>query len=170
MLADIPGLIEGAHLGAGLGFDFLRHIQRTRVLVHVLDGTAVDPLADFSQINTELALFDEHLAVRPQVVAFNKMDTPEAQARWPQLRAELERRGHEVFAMSALARTGVRDVLYRAVQLMDEAQPVPAGAEMPVYRPAADIAAFTITREADGAYRVNGAQNRARRQDDLLGT
>jgi len=158
VLADIPGLIEGAHLGAGLGFDFLRHIQRTRVLVHVLDGSAADPLADFSQINSELALFDEHLANRPQVVAFNKMDLPEAQTRWPETKAELERRGHEVFAMSALARTGVREVLYRAVQRMAEAQPIPAGEEMPVYRAAADPGAFTITRETDGGYRVNGAQ------------
>src|SRR4029079_13981751 len=98
-----------------------------------LDGSAADPLADFSQINSELALFDEHQANRPQVVAFNKMDLPEAQARWPETRSELERRGHEVFAMSALARTGVREVLYRAVQRMAEAQPIPAGGDMPVY-------------------------------------
>jgi len=62
ILADIPGLIEGAHQGVGLGDEFLKHIQRTRVLIHVLDGVAQDPLADFSQINSELALFDESLA------------------------------------------------------------------------------------------------------------
>jgi GTP-binding protein len=158
VLADIPGLIEGAHLGAGLGFDFLRHIQRTRVLVHVLDGSASDPLADFSQINSELALFDEHLANRPQVVAFNKMDLPEAQARWPEIKASLEQRGHEAFAMSALTRSGVREVLYRAVQRMAEAAPVSAGDEMPIYRAAADPSVFTISREQEGGYRVNGAQ------------
>ena len=158
VLADIPGLIEGAHLGAGLGFDFLRHVQRTRVLVHLLDGAAADPLADFSQINTELALFDENLAARPQVVAFNKMDLPEAQARWPEIKAELERRGHEVLAMSGLARTGVREVLYRSAQRLSEAPPMPAEEEMPIYRAAADPAAFTITREPDGGYRVNGVQ------------
>ena len=75
--ADIPGLIEGASQGAGLGHDFLRHIQRTRVLIHLLDGLSDDPIADFSQINSELALFDPHLAEKPQIVALNKIDQPE---------------------------------------------------------------------------------------------
>ena len=74
VLADIPGLIEGAHLGVGLGHDFLRHIQRTRVLIHVLDGLAEDPLSDFEQINSELALFDPGLSKKPQIIAFNKID------------------------------------------------------------------------------------------------
>ncbi len=80
ILADIPGLIEGAHLGIGLGHDFLRHVQRTRVLIHVLDGTAEDPLLDFAQINSELSLFDPNLTRKPVVVAFNKIDLPDAQA------------------------------------------------------------------------------------------
>ena len=158
VLADIPGLIEGAHQGVGLGFEFLRHIQRTRVLIHVLDGAAADPLADFSQINTELALFDENLSTRPQIVAFNKIDLPEAQERWPALKVELERRGYEIFAMSALTRTGTREVLYRAAQRVAEV-PVPDPVEeMPVYKPESDMAAFAITREPDGAYRVQGAR------------
>jgi GTP-binding protein len=74
VLADIPGLIEGAHAGTGLGFEFLRHIQRTRVLIHLLDGLADDPLLDFAQINSELALFDTDLANKPQIVAVTKMD------------------------------------------------------------------------------------------------
>jgi len=81
VLADIPGLIEGAAAGAGLGHDFLRHVQRTKVLIHVLDGQADDPVADFTQINSELALFDPGLARKPQVVAFNKMDLPEVPAK-----------------------------------------------------------------------------------------
>jgi GTP-binding protein len=157
VLADIPGLIEGAHQGAGLGFEFLRHVQRTRVLIHLLDGAGEDPLADFSQINSELALFDENLGAKPQIVAVNKLDLPEAQAAWPGLKAELERRGYEVFAISALARQGVREVLYRAAQKLAEAPPPPALEELPVYRPAADPRAFTITREDDGGYRVRGA-------------
>src|SRR5574342_1206283 len=76
VLADIPGLIEGASQGAGLGHDFLRHIQRTRVLIHLLDGLSEDPIADYSQINSELALLDSRLAAKPQVVALNKMDLP----------------------------------------------------------------------------------------------
>ncbi|MGH2523705.1 MAG: GTPase ObgE [Anaerolineales bacterium] len=158
ILADIPGLIEGAHLGLGLGFEFLRHIQRTRVLIHLLDGAGSEPLADFSQINSELALFDENLARKPQIVALNKMDLPEAQARWPQVKAELERRGYEAMAISAVAHTGVRELLYRAAQLLAEAPPPPVVEAMPVYRPPTHQADFTITREPDGAFRVNGAR------------
>jgi GTPase len=158
VLADIPGLIEGAHLGAGLGFEFLRHIQRTRVLIHLLDGGGEAPLADFSQILSELALFDDQLAQRPQVVAFNKMDLPDAQARWPALRDELERRGYEVLPMSAMARTGVREVLYRAAQKLAEAPPLPVEEELPVYRPANEGPVFSISREDDGGYRVKSAR------------
>ena len=104
VFADIPGLIEGAHQGAGLGDAFLRHIQRTKVLIHVLDGMADDPIADFSQINSEMALFDPALKKKSQVVVFNKMDIPEVQARWPEIRAELESHGYEPMAISAMAR------------------------------------------------------------------
>jgi GTP-binding protein len=157
VLADIPGLIEGAHLGLGLGFDFLRHVQRTRVLIHLLDGAGADPLADFSQINSELALFDESLTSKPQLVALTKMDLPDAQARWPGVKRELEQRGHEVMSISAVAHTGVRELLYRAAQLVAAApQPQPVEA-LPVYRPA-PAADFTITREPDGGYRVSGAK------------
>ena len=77
VLADIPGLIEGASQGVGLGHDFLRHVQRTRVLIHLVDGLSEDPLADYSQINSELSLFDPNLAKKPQLVALNKIDQPE---------------------------------------------------------------------------------------------
>src|SRR5512134_3433353 len=93
VLADIPGLIEGASQGIGLGHDFLRHIQRTRVLIHLLDGLAEDPLLDYAQINSELALFDPDLAKKPQVVAFNKMDLPDVQQRWPEIAEAVKRRG-----------------------------------------------------------------------------
>ena len=94
VLADIPGLIEGAHQGVGLGYDFLRHIQRTRVLIHLLDGMAEDPLLDYSQINSELALFDPGLGNKPQVVALNKMDLPDVQARWPEIEARPKGQGY----------------------------------------------------------------------------
>src|SRR5690606_13770003 len=84
VVADIPGLVEGAHLGVGLGHSFLRHVQRTRLLVHLLNGANEDPLADYNQINQELALYDERLGERPQIVVFNKMDLPEAATRWPE--------------------------------------------------------------------------------------
>ncbi len=157
ILADIPGLIEGAHQGVGLGHEFLRHIQRTRVLVHLLDGTAIDPLLDFAQINTELALFDPDLAEKPQIVAFNKMDLPEVREQWPHIQAEIQARGHEIFSISAVTGDGVRQVLYRARQLLDELPPMVdlTPDELPVYRPESDPRAFEIERIPQG-YRVTG--------------
>jgi GTP-binding protein len=155
VLADIPGLIEGAHLGAGLGHAFLRHIQRTKVLIHLLDGLAEDPLADFSQINSELALFDPDLAEKPQVVALNKIDLPEVQERWPQVEAQLRKRGYEPFQISAVAGTNVRMVLYRAHQMLQEAPQPAAAEELPVYRYESDPKEFEIKRESDG-WRVKG--------------
>ena len=158
ILADIPGLIEGAHLGQGLGFEFLRHIQRTRVLIHLLDGAGTDPLADFSQINSELALFDENLLHKPQLIVLNKMDLPDAQARWPAVKQELEKRGYEAMSISAVAHTGVRELLFRASQLVAAAPPPQPVETLPVYRPAHAEAEFTITREPDGGYRVSGTK------------
>lgn len=161
VLADIPGLIEGAHSGLGLGHDFLRHIQRTRVLIHLLDGMAEDPLLDFAQINSELALFDPALGRKPQVVALNKMDLPDVRARWPEIEKSLKKRGYEVFAISAVAGENVRQVLYRAAQRLGEA-PLPEPEvlsdqdAMPVYRPETDPRQFEISQTADG-WRVSGA-------------
>ncbi len=155
VLADIPGLIEGAHQGQGLGDQFLRHIQRTRVLIHLLDGIAADPLLDFQQINAELALFDEHLAQKPQVVAFNKMDLPEVQARWPEVRAALEGRGYEVMAISAVSGEGVRPLLFRAWGQLQALPPQEETLAVPVYRLEGDPRAFEILREKDG-WRVRG--------------
>jgi GTPase len=157
VLADIPGLIEGAHAGVGLGFSFLRHIQRTRVLVHLLDGAGADPLSDFSQINTELALFDPDLGRKAQIVAVNKIDLPEAKARWPKLKEELKRRGFDAYAVSALSREGTREILYRAAQLLQEVPPPPpADLEVPLYQALEDPASFSIEREGEGVWRVKG--------------
>lgn len=155
VLADIPGLIEGAHQGVGLGHSFLRHIQRTRVLIHVLDGMAEDPLLDFSQINSELSLFDPLLGEKPQIVAFNKMDLDEARARWPTLSAALKKRGYEAIAISAVAGTDVGKLLYRAAQLLEEAPAVEEVQQLPVYRMESDPRQFEIQRVPDG-WRVSG--------------
>jgi GTP-binding protein len=155
VLADIPGLIEGAHQGIGLGHDFLRHIQRTRVLIHLLDGIADKPLIDFAQINSELALFDPDLAEKPQIVVLNKMDLPDVQERWPQIKAELEKRGYEPHAISAVAGTGVRELLYRAAQILAEAPSEPLPISMPVYRSESDPRDFSIHKIPDG-WRVKG--------------
>jgi GTP-binding protein len=158
VLADIPGLIEGAHQGVGLGDAFLRHIQRTRVLIHLLDGLASDPLLDYSQINAELALFDPALGSKPMIVALNKYDLPEVQQRWPEIKAALEKKGvKEPLAISALARQGVDAVLWKCVELLQSAPELPSRQEIPVYRPADDPRAFEISRTDDGGYRVRGA-------------
>ncbi len=159
ILADIPGLIEGAHLGIGLGHEFLRHIQRTRVLIHILDGLAEDPLLDYAQINSELALFDPQLEDRPQIVAFNKIDMPEANNRWPELKKQLIKKGAgksiKLMAISALARTNVRELLYKAAQLLTEAPPPMEVDDIPVYRLDSDPQEFNILREGNG-WRIQG--------------
>jgi len=156
VLADIPGLIEGAHLGVGLGHDFLRHIQRTRVLIHLLDGLTEDPLLDLAQINSELALFDPDLARKPMVVALNKIDMPEVQERWPGISAGLKKRGFEPFSISAVTGTNVQKLLYRAAQLLKDAPVLEQAPEMPVYRVESDPQAFRIERTPKG-WRVVGA-------------
>jgi GTPase len=155
VLADIPGLIEGASQGVGLGHDFLRHVQRTRVLIHLLDGLSPDPLADFSQINSELALFDPRLAKKPQIVALNKIDQPEVLERWPKLKKELKKHGYESMAISALGRTNVHELLLKAVKMLSETPTLEeTELPMPVYRPVEDPRAFTIHREDNGGWRI----------------
>src|SRR5574340_250710 len=157
VLADIPGLIEGAHQGVGLGDAFLRHIQRTRVLIHLLDGMSEDPLADYSQINSELALFDPELSRKPVIVALNKIDLPEVQERWPAIKQQLIDHGvKEPVAISALARTGLEPILWKCVELLKTAPEPVAVKDIPVYRPTEDPQAFTITRTDDGGYKVSG--------------
>lgn len=155
VFADIPGLIEGAHRGAGLGDAFLRHIQRTKVLIHVIDGMAVDPLADFSQINSEMALYDPALKNKAQVVVFNKMDIPEVQDRWPEIRAELESHGYEPMAISAMARKDLKPVLWKALELVSNAPDPEILEEIPIYKPEEDPRDFTIDIVEEG-YRVHG--------------
>ncbi len=155
VLADIPGLIEGAHQGLGLGHDFLRHIQRTRVLIHLLDGLSEDPLLDLAQINSELALFDPSLAEKPQLVALNKIDLPEVAARWPEVEVRLRQRGYDSLAVSALAGTNIRNLLYRAAQLLDQVTPIDEVAPIPVYRVNTDPREYIIKRETKG-WRISG--------------
>jgi GTP-binding protein len=115
VVADIPGLIEGAHTGAGLGDRFLRHVERTRVLVHLLDASAGaperSPLGDYDAINRELAAFDPELANRPQIVVLNKIDLPDVRKRRRALTAELGQRGVPLLAISAATGEGVSELL-----------------------------------------------------------
>jgi GTP-binding protein len=157
VLADIPGLIEGASQGAGLGHDFLRHIQRTRVLIHILDGLSEDPVADYSQINSELSLFDANLAKKPQLVALNKIDQPEVQEKLAGIQKQFKKLNVELMTISALARTNTRDLLIKAHQRLAD---TPALEEvelpLPVYRPKEDPREFTVTREGTNEWRVSG--------------
>ena len=135
VLADIPGLIEGAHEGAGLGTRFLGHIERCRVLLHLVDGTADDPADAYRTVRRELAAYGGGLATRAEVVALNKIDalTPEAAA---ERRAAVQRAaGSEVFLTSGVAGTGVGDVLGRVAALIREARQAEKAAFAPVSHP-----------------------------------
>lgn len=155
VLADIPGLIEGAAAGVGLGHDFLRHIERTRVLIHLVDGASQDPLEEWAMINQELALYDADLSDRPQLVVLNKLDLPDAQAWEPLIEEHIEAAGYPFHTISAVTGENVREMLWRVKGMLDSA-PVPeAEAELVVIAPEEDDAAFAIVREGDG-WRVNG--------------
>ncbi len=161
VLADIPGLIEGAHLGIGLGHDFLRHIQRTRVLIHLLDGLSEDPFLDYAQINSELSLFDPALGQKSQVVAINKVDLPDVQQRLPELIARFKHHHIEVMAVSAAAGSNVRELLFKAYHLLKAAPQAVQVEEMPVYRADSDPNAFSISQTQDGWRVTGGAIERA---------
>lgn len=154
VMADIPGLIEGSHRGAGLGHKFLRHIERTKVLIHLLDGASSNPTGDFDDINEELALFDQNLAEKPQVVIFNKMDLPEARGRWPLVRDEMEARGLPVLAISALTGQGLPPMLHLVADLLESLPKEEAPAEAKVFRPPEEDR-FTIGEEGD-SFTVKG--------------
>jgi GTPase len=163
VMADLPGLIEGAHSGVGLGHEFLRHVERTRIIVHVVDMSGLegrDPFEDWQKINEELKLYNERLAQRPQIVAANKMDMPESAEHLDQFRNRLaEVSPHtEVIPISSLTRDGVPELLYRVAELL-ESLPEPsaveeaekAGAEEGIvyrYEPG-DEHDFSIRREND---------------------
>ena len=108
VLADIPGLIEGAAEGIGLGHEFLRHVERTKVLIHLLDGSAKEPLEDWKMINQELAVYDLALEKRPQLVVLNKMDLPDAVAWEPLIAEEIKKTGYPFCSISAATGAGPR--------------------------------------------------------------
>ena len=127
IIADIPGLIEGAHSGVGLGHDFLRHVERTKVLIHLVDTSGLegrDPLEDFYKINDELKLYSEKLVNKPQVVACNKMDIPESEENYNKVTEELVKKGYEVFAISAATREGIGPLLDRVYNLLEKVKDV----------------------------------------------
>lgn len=151
VMADIPGLIEGASQGVGLGHEFLRHVERTKALIHVLDGAGTegrDPLSDFEVIRRELAEFNPKLVERPALVAVNKMDITEAQENLPRLKEALEGQGFRVFPISGVTGEGIRPLLEAAMEIVEQyvppEEPKPAVEER-VYRPRDEE--FSIHRE-----------------------
>jgi len=122
ILAEIPGLIEGAHAGKGLGLSFLRHAMRTLVLVHLLDGTSISPLEDMIRVNNELALFDAGLAKRPQVIAINKFDLPEVLEREKELKSAFADAGLKPVFISAAAGLGLDELVTEIWKILQPAQ------------------------------------------------
>jgi GTP-binding protein len=138
VMADLPGLIEGAHAGIGLGHQFLRHVERTRVLVHLLDASAADPRADYETIRNELTLYNPALAEKVEIVALNKIDIPAAQERAEAIRKDFT--GRDVVLLSGATGEGVKDLVRLLLQRLQETAAPPAmaeRAELPVLRPRA---------------------------------
>ena len=157
VMADIPGLIEGASRGVGLGYEFLRHVERTRVLIHVLDAAGSegrDPLEDFRVINEELSIYSLQLAEKKQIVAANKIDLADA-AKIEALQKEIEAAGYEYFPICALSGEGVRALMERAWEILQEIPALPENVpeRTIVYDVPQDE--FEITVE-DGVYHVRG--------------
>ena len=156
IVADIPGLIEGASSGSGLGHEFLRHIERTRVIIHLLDGNASDPLEDWAMINQELALYDTRLEDKPQLVVLKKIDLPDAVAWEPLLEERIVGEGYQFASISAVTGQGLRQIMFQVKEMLDNTpEPEPAEEEIVVISPEPDDDSFEIARE-NGNWRVSG--------------
>ena len=161
VMADLPGLIEGAHTGLGLGIQFLKHVERTRVIVHVIDMSATedrDPVEDYKKINNELESYNMDLLKRPQIIVANKMDMPNAEENLKRFKKELGI--EEVIAISALTKNNLTELLYKIADTLDTAKqdeeiitPQDIVVEYNFVEPEAP---FTITLEDDGVYNVTG--------------
>ena len=160
VMADIPGIIEGASEGAGLGHDFLRHIDRCRLLVHVVDVSGSegrDPVADFDAINLELTQYNENLASRPQIVVANKADILADENLLDALRAHVEALGYPLYTISAAAQQGVRELVYAIASKLRELPPVAVYKPEYVKRPPqVDTSQPLEITVEDGVYLVEG--------------
>ncbi|MGA4848829.1 GTPase ObgE [Streptomyces sp. G5(2025)] len=162
-VADVPGLIPGASQGRGLGLEFLRHVERCSVLVHVLDTATLeadrDPVSDLDVIEEELRQYGAGLENRPRIVVLNKIDVPDGQDLAEMVRPDLEARGYRVFEVSAVAHKGLKELSFGLAELVAAARAAKPKEEATriVIRPkAVDDSGFTVKREEDGIYRVRG--------------
>ncbi|WP_024620501.1 GTPase ObgE [Metaclostridioides mangenotii] len=162
VLADIPGIIEGASEGIGLGHEFLRHVERTKVLIHIVDISGIegrDPIDDFDKINEELKLYNEKLATRPQIVVANKMDILQDEEVYEEFKKTIEARGYKVFKMSAATREGVDDVITYVSNALKEVEEIELISEEDMYKPEAELIndeELNIKIDDDGVYEVTG--------------
>lgn len=168
VLADLPGLIEGAHEGVGLGHQFLRHIERTRVIIHVVDMSGMegrDPYEDFNTINEELEKYNLRLMERPQIIVANKMDMPDAEDNLKQFKEKLNDEEALVFPISAITREGLDQLLFAVADLLETTPEFPMheiGNEdedenrSVLYKHEAEPENFKITRDDDGAFVLSG--------------
>jgi len=158
VVTDIPGLLEGAHEGFGLGLEFLRHVERSRVLIHLLNGASPDPLGDYAAINQEMELFNPGLVNKPQLVVLNKMDLPQAQAAWPEIEQTIAADGHPVMSISAVTGANVDMLLYRLQEMLDAlpVEDVVAQDELVEITPGLDEAAFAIHQLEPDLWEVQG--------------
>lgn len=152
VLAEIPGLVDNAHLGRGLGHDFLRHAMRTKMLIHLIDGNSISPIEDMIRINTELSLYDTVLAAKPQLMAVNKADLPQVQSRIGEIKNSFNDAGTQVFFVSAASGEGVDKLMSEAMKIvrritaeMKERRRAPEK----VFRPQPRTATVTVHKEED---------------------
>ena len=164
VMADIPGLIEGAHQGSGLGLDFLKHVERTRVLIHVVDVAGSEgrnPIEDFDQINNELARYSESLARKPQIVAGNKADIVYDQDMLDEFRDYVESKGYSFYLMSAVTGQGVNEVLgaaHKALQELPEVEETEVLYEFMEPGEEPDYRDIHVSRDPDGTFVLSGKQ------------
>ena len=152
VLAEIPGLIEGAHEGRGLGHDFLKHMMRTKIIIHLIDGSSLSPVEDMIRVNTELALFDSALAQKPQVTVINKIDLPEVEARLGEIREAFAGIGIYPIFISASTGAGVPELMSETVMVLRRVEKeVRYGEKAPgkVFRPQPRSAGVTVRMEGD---------------------
>lgn len=158
VMADLPGLIEGAHEGVGLGHQFLRHVERTRLIVHVIDMASIegrDPYEDYEKINEELKAYDEKLMEKPQIIVANKMDMPNAKENLAHFQAKLPE-DVEVFPISAITKEGLRQLLFAIANKLEQIPKTVETEEQVVIEHKKDEKPFTISRADDGVFILAG--------------
>ncbi|MFC2031898.1 GTPase ObgE [Chloroflexota bacterium] len=151
VLAEIPGLIDGAHFGRGLGHDFLRHIVRTKILIHLVDGSSTTPVEDMLRVNTELSLFDSALVKKPQLLAVNKVDLPQVQARLSEIEGAFNSAGTKCSFISAATGESVAKFMAETMAMLQSTTKVGIGEKAPVkiFRPQPRGSVPSVHKEGD---------------------